>query len=74
MNDDNSNVIFMSNTDVFTDNWKTNSTFNDYNQLDLNKYTDGLDLVILEINEVNVYNATFGFLDYLLDNQDKLFN
>lgn len=74
MNDDNSNVIFMSNTDVFTDNWKTNSTFNDYNQLDLNKYTDGLDLVILEINEVNVYNATFGFLDYLLDNKDKLFN
>ena len=38
------------------------------------KYTEDIDLVILEINEVNVYNATFGFLDYLLDNKDKLFN
>jgi septation ring formation regulator EzrA len=29
------------------------------------------DIVMLEINELNFYNASFGFLDYLLENGDK---
>ena len=73
MLDDDSNVLLMSNTDVFTDNWQTTQSINEYDQIDFKKYTKDIDLIILEINEVNVYNATFGFLDYLLDNKDKLF-
>ena len=71
---DNSNVFFMSNTDVFKDNWLTSMTVTDYDQIDFRPYTKNIDLVILEINEVNIYNATFGFLDYLLDNKNILFD
>ena len=64
----------MSNTDVFKDNWLTSMTVTDYDQIDFRPYTKNIDLVILEINEVNIYNATFGFLDYLLDNKNILFD
>lgn len=30
------------------------------------------DVYILEVHEVNVYNATFGFIDYLLEHEDML--
>ena len=68
-----SNVFFMSNTDVFKDNWQTTMTVTDYDQVDFRQYTKDIDLIVLEINEVNIYNATFEFLDYLLDNKDILF-
>lgn len=71
---DNSNVFLMSNTDVFKDNWKTSMSITEYDQVDFTQYTKDIDLVILEINEVNIYNATFGFLDYLLDNKNILFD
>ena len=73
MYEEDSNVIYMSNTDTFVDNWKTYLTISDYNDIDLKKYTKDIDLIVLEINEVNIYNATFGFLDYLIDNKDILF-
>lgn len=69
-------IVHISNKDVFIDNYKTLLSIDDWD--DANKKLDLLDrckkadVFIFEINELNVYNATFGFIDYLLEHKGEL--
>ncbi|MBO6134931.1 MAG: hypothetical protein J6O09_04075 [Lachnospiraceae bacterium] len=65
------NCVLMSNKIAFFDNYKKHITFDSYDELDekigLVDHIKNTDVFIFEIHEVNVYNATFGFIDYVLD-------
>ena len=45
--------------------------FDTYEELNIDKELKDYDIVLIEINELNFYNASFGFIDYLLENGDK---
>ena len=53
-----------------------NFAFESYDELnekhDLLNFIKKADVFIFEINEINVYNATFGFLDYMLDHLEEI--
>ena len=69
-------VVHIANKDAFINNYKTQISFEDWNDLN-NKINlldrcKNADVFLFEINELNVYNATFGFLDYLLEHKGEL--
>ena len=69
-------VVLISNKDIFIDNFKTYLSFEDWNdaneKINLLERCKNADVFVFEINELNVYNATFGFLDYLLEHRGDL--
>ena len=64
-------VTILSNKICFYDGFKKQKEFDTYEELNLEKELKDYKIVMLEINELNFYNATFGFLDYLLENEDR---
>ena len=69
------NVIHIENKAVLYNKYKASATFETFDELnDKINLLDSLketNIIILEIHEVNIYNATFGFIDYLLEHKDK---
>lgn len=57
---------FYKDTDFFDSFDELNKSF------DLINHLKKTDVYIFEINEINVYNATFGFLDYLLEHLEEI--
>ena len=70
---ENDNILYIENKLALYEGYKKSQNFETYDELDLKKYLKNLDLMILEINEINFYNASFGFIDYLLEHEE-LFN
>lgn len=70
------NGVLISNKNMFIDNYKTMKEIKDWDDAnvkgDLLNKCKNADIFIFEINELNVYNATFGFLDYLLEHKGEL--
>ena len=64
-------VTILSNKICFYDRFSKQKEFDTYEELGLEKEFKDYDIVLLEINELNFYNASFGFIDYLLENGDK---
>lgn len=69
-------VYHIENKNLFYNNYKDHCPFETYDELnekfDLIKHLQKTDVFILEINELNVYNATFGFIDYLLAHEEEI--
>ena len=69
-------VYHIENKNLLYNRYSENCQFETYDELnekfDLIKHLQKTDVFILEINELNVYNATFGFLDYLLDHEEEI--
>ena len=69
-------VYHIENKNFLYNNYKDHYEFETYDELndkfDLLKCLRDTDVFILEINELNVYNATFGFLDYLLAHEEEI--
>ena len=69
-------VIHIENKNILYNKYKEHAPFNSYDELnekfDLLKHLHKTDVFVLEINELNVYNATFGFLDYLLLHAEEI--
>lgn len=69
-------VLHIENSIIFYDNYKHYTTFENYDELNekfnLLNHIRNTDVFIFEINELNVYNATFGFLDYLLLHEGEI--
>ena len=69
-------VYHIENKNLLYNNYKDHCPFETYDELnekfDLIKHLKKTDVFILEINELNVYNATFGFLDYLLAHEEEI--
>ena len=64
-------VIHISNKTCLLDHYEKQVEFENYSELPILESLKNIDIIILEINELNVYNATFGLLDYLLENKNK---
>ena len=64
-------VTILSNKICFYDRFSKQKEFDTYEELKLDKELKDYDIVMIEINELNFYNASFGFIDYLLENGDK---
>lgn len=69
----NNKVIHIENKNCIYNNYVDNVQFEDYDDLDkkinLLRQLRDFDVIMLEINELNIYNASFGFIDYLLENE-----
>lgn len=70
------NAVQIVNKQAFYNNYTNMVEFNNYDELNnkiglLDRIKD-TDCYIFEIHEVNVYNASFGFLDYLLKHKEEL--
>lgn len=69
-------IYHIENKACLYDHYSKDLTFTDYDDLDrkinLVKQLKDFNVVILEINELNVYNASFGFLDYLLEHEGDM--
>lgn len=69
-------VFHIENKNLLYNNYKDHYEFETYDELNekfgLIKHLHNTDVFILEINELNVYNATFGFLDYLLAHEEEI--
>lgn len=69
-------VYHIENKNFLYNNYKDHYSFETYDELnekfDLINHLHETDVFILEINELNVYNATFGFLDYLLAHEEEI--
>ena len=48
------------------------STISSYDEIDVISELNASDILILEVNETNIGNMSWGFIDYLLENQDSL--
>lgn len=69
-------VVHIENKSMFYDKYRELVTFDSYEEAD-SKYDlldrcKKADVFIFEIHELNVYNASFGFLDYLIDNMGEM--
>ena len=66
-------VFHIENKVVLYNKYSATCPFENFDELDANMHIldklKTMDIIILEINEVNVYNATFGFIDYLIENE-----
>lgn len=63
--------IYFENNYYFTDSFSelySISAFNAYEELDVCKYLEDSDILILEINEAAIQAKTWGFVDYILEN------
>lgn len=69
-------VLHIENKNCLYNDYDDKIDFESYDDLNdkigLLNYIKKTDVFIFEINELNVYNATFGFLDYLLEHEDIL--
>ncbi len=69
-------VFHIENKNLLYNNYKDHCAFETYDELNekfgLIQHLKKTDVFILEINELNVYNATFGFLDYLLAHEEEI--
>lgn len=65
--------ICMENTQFFKNRFTEIKSFTDYASVDLKEAFKDIDLVILEVNESSVDLMSFGFMDYVLEHQDKIF-
>lgn len=69
-------VYHIENKACIYDHYAHDLQFEDYDDLDkkinLVKQLKDFNVIILEINELNMYNATFGFLDFLLEHEKDL--
>ena len=69
-------IVQMINKKVFYNNYSNIEDFESYDELNtrmnLLEHAKNADVFIFEIHEVNVYNATFGFLDYLLEHEEDI--
>lgn len=67
--------VHFENNYYFTDQYSqstTLSSFHAYDELDLNRLLGQSDILILEINEGNIHDMSWGFIEYLLDHPDYL--
>lgn len=69
-------VYHIENKILLYNKYQDNYNFESYDELNqkfnLIDHLRNTDVFILEINELNVYNATFGFLDYLLAHEEEI--
>lgn len=69
-------VMHIENKTFFYNNYNKHTQFESYDELNekynLLRKVKNTDMFIFEINELNVYNATFGFLDYLLKHLEEI--
>lgn len=69
-------TVLMSNKLVFYNNYNNQEEFETYDELEdriglIDKIRNA-DVFIFEVHEINVYNATFGFLDYILEHMEEI--
>ena len=69
-------TAYLENYYYFTDGFANYGTFSDYTSYDelenIGQYLSDSDMIILEVNEAVVNDMSFGFIDYLINNQDLL--
>ena len=69
-------VYHIENKVLLYDKYQENYLFESYDELnekfDLINHIKKTDVFVFEINELNVYNATFGFIDYLLEHEEEI--
>ena len=69
-------VVHIENKIMLYNKYQDNYDFESYDELaekyGLLEHLKKTDIFVLEINELNVYNATFGFLDYLLEHEEEI--
>ena len=69
-------VYHIENKNLIYNKYKNHFSFESYDELNekfkLIEHLKKTDVFILEINELNVYNATFGFLDYLIEHEEEI--
>ena len=69
-------VLHIENKTCIYDKYSKDVDFESYDDLDkqlgLLNHLRKTNVYILEINELNVYNASFGFLDYLLEHEEDI--
>ena len=69
-------VYHIENKNLIYNKYKNYYSFETYDELNqkfhLIDHLRKTDVFILEINELNVYNATFGFIDYLLEHEEEI--
>ena len=72
----NGEICHIENKNFFYNKYKDHCSFESYDELNekfnLLNHIKKTDVIILEINEINVYNATFRFLDYLLSHEEEI--
>ena len=61
-------VYHIENKLYYMNHYDDKYEFEKYEEIPIKYDLKDIDLFVFEINEVNVYNASFGFIDYLLDN------
>ncbi len=67
--------VHFENSYYFQNNYTesyTISSFNAYDELDLNQLVGKSDIVVLEVNEGAIYTMSWGFIDYLLEHPQYL--
>ena len=68
--------VYFENNYYFVNNYSTMETISAYDAYEeITEWTDLLkdaDILILEINEANIYNFSFGFVDFLLEHPEYL--
>ena len=66
-----SKTYYLDNKVIFSNNFADYEQFETYDELDekykMIDHINNTNVFIFEINELNVYNASFGFLDYVLE-------
>ena len=69
-------VYHIENKVLLYDKYQNHDSFESYDELNekfnLIDHLKKTDVFVLEINELNVYNATFGFIDYLLEHEEEI--
>lgn len=65
--------IYMENTQFFTERFTKVEQFTEYEQVDLKEAFQDIDLVVLEVNEASIDVMGFGFMEYVLEQQDEIF-
>ena len=69
-------IVHIENKSMFYDKYRELVTFDSYEEADakysLLKRCKDTDVFIFEIHELNVYNATFGFLDFLIEHMGEI--
>lgn len=69
-------VYHIENKYLIYNNYQSDYAFETYDELNekfnLLEHIKNTDVFVFEINELNVYNATFGFIDYLLEHEEEI--
>ncbi|MBP3200771.1 MAG: hypothetical protein J6M39_03910 [Lachnospiraceae bacterium] len=69
-------IVHIENKSMFYDKYRELVTFDSYEEADakysLLKRCKDTDVFVFEIHELNVYNATFGFLDFLIEHMGEI--